>query len=353
MFILLLFIVLCSTLFLSFFEREGTIKYKWTYMIIVIVLCALAAFRPEDVDKDYLTYVDYFNNSANIPIDVEPSFEIIVKAIKVFTTDARWLFIFYALIAIPLFTYALNKISVTPHLALAVWISNFYIIHGLTQIRVGVSTAFILLGLTYLIRKKNRLYLLVCILCAIFFHYSAIFYLLLLFISNKEISKKELLCWAIIPILSISFTLGGIEILDFLPNNSIGKRIEVYHSLNNYGIEKINFFNKPFLLRLLTYYFILIKYKLLSTRIKYLPLIIRIYGISVFLYMAFSFIPTLAIRSSELFGIIEILMLPAIIYGVRPRRVGIILVALYIFEVIMVNILYNTNIPNLSNPFSI
>lgn len=341
MFVLLLFIVLFITLFLSFFEREGTIKYKWTYMIIVIVLCALAAFRPQDVDKDYLTYVDYFTYSDNNPIDVEPSFEIIVKAIKVFTSDSRWLFIVYAIITIPLFTYILNKISTTPHLSLAVWISNFYIIHGLTQIRVGVSTAFFLMGLSFLIRKKNRLYLLVCILCAIFFHYSAIFYLLLLFISNKEVSKKELLCWAAIPIVPFALSLGGIDILNLIPNGYIRERVQLYNSVSNNGVERVNYFNIPYLLHLLVYYFLLIKYKLITTRIKYLPLIIRVYGISVFFYIAFSFLPVLAFRTSELFGIIEILMLPAIIHGVRPNRVGVLLVAVITIAMMIINILYN------------
>lgn len=341
MFILLLFIVLFSTLFLSFFEREGTIKYKWTYMIIVIVLCALAAFRPHDVDKDYLTYVDYFTYSDNNPIDVEPSFEIIVNAIKLFTSDSRWLFIVYAIITIPLFTYVLNKISITPHLALAVWISNFYIIHGLTQIRVGVSTAFFLLGLSFLIRKKNRFYLFVCILCAILFHYSAIFYLLVLFVSNKELSKKELLCWAAIPIVPFALSLGGIDILNLIPNGYIRERVQLYNSVSNNDIERVNYFNIPYMLHLLVYYFLLIKYKLITTRINYLPLIIRVYGISVFFYIVFSFLPVLAFRTSELFGIIEILMLPAIIHGVRPNRVGILLVAAITIAMMMINILYN------------
>ena len=82
MFILLLFIVLCSTLFLSFFEREGTIKYKWTYIVITIVLCAMAAFRPEDVVRDYSTYIEHFSSKTKSEIEVEPSFQMIASAIK-------------------------------------------------------------------------------------------------------------------------------------------------------------------------------------------------------------------------------------------------------------------------------
>ena len=128
MFILLLFIVLCSTLFLSFFEREGTIKYKWTYIVITIVLCAMAAFRPEDVVRDYSTYIEHFSSKTKSEIEVEPSFQMIASAIKYFTNSYIWLFIVYALfintsILVIAFT---ENFSLHPHLSLSIWIANFF-----------------------------------------------------------------------------------------------------------------------------------------------------------------------------------------------------------------------------------
>ncbi len=339
MFILLLFIVLCSTLFLSFFEREGTIKYKWTYIVITIMLCAMAAFRPEDVVRDYSTYIEHFSSKIKSEIEVEPSFQMIASAIKYFTNSYIWLFIVYALLSIPLFSYALQKLSLHPHLSLSIWIANFFILQNLTQIRVAVSIAFFLWGLFFVLQKQKIRYLL-CIVCASFFHYSAIVLLLGVLFSNRPIKKYERYILLSLPIISFVFSIGYIDIIDFIPIPYIQERIRQYNSLSSFETESINFFNIPYLLHLATYFLLLIKYQFLTAKISYLPLIIRIYACTIFFYLSLSFLPVLSTRISELFGIIEVLMIPSVSYAFLPQRYGILIVCIYAIAIFLFNVFY-------------
>lgn len=342
MFILALVIILLTLLFLSFFEQSNQRIVAYVYLGIAFLLVAMAALRPLGIDKDSHTYISYFFGRGIGGLGVEYSFQLLVSTIRSLSTEVRWLFVTYALLSIPLFITVVAKFSTTPLLSLGVWISNLYILQNLTQIRVAVSVAFFLWGLYFIYRQQKKYYFL-CILAAIFFHYSALFYLFGLFLTNRDIGKKENILLLAIPVVTFALSFGGTSILELIPLPYIQERVKQYDTMSKSGIiggEGINYFNIPYLSKLVVYYLILWKYSLIKLKVPYISLIIRTYGASIFFYILLSFLPIMASRVSELFGVVECLLIPALIYGIYPRIVGKTLVFLHIFALFFINIFY-------------
>ena len=51
-------------------------------------------------------------------------------------------------------------------------------------------------------------------------------------------------------------------------------------------------------------------------------------GVSIITYYAFTYIPVIGYRLSELYGVVEILLIPAMIYTMRPMYIGKLAVVL-------------------------
>ena len=67
---------------------------------------------------------------------------------------------------------------------------------------------------------------------------------------------------------------------------------------------------------------------------EYVPsinLIIKILGCSLLVYFAFSSVKIISTRISELYGVVEIVAYPCIVFTIRPKVVGTLLVCIMAF----------------------
>jgi hypothetical protein len=80
------------------------------------------------------------------------------------------------------------------------------------------------------------------------------------------------------------------------------------------------------------------KSKFLMTHNKYTVLLLNIYAISLFMYPALAAMPVMAVRVSEFLGVVEIILIPLVYYVFRPRYVGTLIVLVWSFGILMVNL---------------
>ncbi len=66
-------------------------------------------------------------------------------------------------------------------------------------------------------------------------------------------------------------------------------------------------------------YLFMIFSKSIQERSPYFPILIKVYAISMFSYLALSQNAVFAMRISELFGIVEIILVPLLFYSIKPR----------------------------------
>jgi hypothetical protein len=320
---------------------EDVKRNKWIFFVGMLLLI-LSIYRDGSSTRDYLGYVDLYNRTDQ---QVELSFYIIGRVVKnIFCNNVLFLFLIYAIIGICLKLKAVQQLSTFWAFSMLIYISNFFILHELTQIRVGVASGFMLLCIKPVYDKDWKRFLLFSA-GAIFFHYLGLLVLPLWFLRKKKVNS--ILFSSLLPLAYLVYFLkiNVIEsVIPLLPIEYIQHKYASYQAaqaMNMDSFNKINVFNYVFLAKCGIYYILLWKNKIITEQNNYAPLLIKIQGIALTCFVLLAAMPVYAFRISEFFGVVELITIPMLIYTFKPiqflTRIG---VALFAFAVLLINIFY-------------
>jgi len=338
----MIIIVILLFLLVSFFSffKLGKKTTQIFFVLIGVILFLIAGFRGEGIDRDYSTYLLYYNKPGRIAVEL--SFTII-STIAHFFGDPIFLFVFYATLGVVLKVIAIRELTALCFLSSVIYISNLYILHELTQIRAGVASGFLLLCIKP-IYDRNFWKFIIFAGCATLFHYSAILVFLLWFIKGNHINKYFYA--TIIPLAYIVHFLN-INLMEMfiklIPITDIQKKYSVYMLLQEqeFGdFAKINVFNLSFLASCLIYYVILWKSELVKMQNRYVNLLLKIEAFSLTSFILFSAMPVFAFRISELLGVVEIILIPFMYYAFKPKLLSTSIVVSAGLGLLLINLFY-------------
>ena len=181
--------ILTLIVLLAFLERYMGREKLLIYYALCIVLVLTAALRPIGFDPDSEAYEQTFRHLANASDDmlIEYSFVLICNALRPFADDVHLVFLFYALISVPLKFYAIQRLSPWLFLPLVIYFGNYFLLHDYIQMRASVASGFFLLSIKPLSEGRRwnaALYFLIAML----FHYSFAALFVLLFLNNKPLT---------------------------------------------------------------------------------------------------------------------------------------------------------------------
>ncbi|MGI6243576.1 MAG: EpsG family protein [Prevotella sp.] len=321
------------TIFLSLLE-EHIQKYRPTlYIILAVVLILLAGLREVGIDPDSenyeYTFLHYYN--AQALEQVEFSYLFFSKVINSFTNDVHVLFLLYAIFGVGLKFLALRKYSKLWFLPISVYLSYYFVQHECMQMRTGVLSG-IMLFIIMKIADGERLQALVLMVIGTLFHYSALLLLPFFFLSNKEMSSKQITIWALVIPVAYVFHFAGFSL--FISGIAdvplIGAKLAKYQEITIKGTGQfgINAFSPLQLLTVTLYYYLLIFHKTITQENKYYPLLMKVFSLGIFSYVAFSFFPAVAQRINMLFQLVNIILYANIYYTIKPRWAAISVVML-------------------------
>jgi MFS family permease len=305
---------------------------NWRDVLIImglmgVTMIVIAGSRsPYDTpDSDSYEILYYSVNSLDDLIR-EPSFVYISYYLNALGFGVNALFFAYAVMSVPLRIGAICKLSPLPILTLCIYISYFYQLHDLMQMRCAVASSLFLFAI-YFRANRRWWWTIFFILFGFLFHYSAFAGIIILFFSNKELKKWQRFVLAMIVPLGLLFYFFGFDYSYLVPDELGGDRLAAYRELKEKGKEDDQswvFYKHPvFLLNVLLYYVCLIYYNVLEKSYKYMPIMLKI--------MAFSFICTLTLttlsavlasRLHEYFAIVSIFLWTAAAYAFRPVTYG-------------------------------
>jgi len=325
--------------------NKNTILLYVTGFILILI----AGFRPIGIDRDSINYISIISVNIAVAnfIDKEPGFWLIKYINDIaFNGNFRTFFLMFAIMGVSLKIFAIKKYSLTITLSVFAYICLYFILHEMTQIRVGVSAGIFLIALEDIKNKRLKAYLIKMIF-AMMFHYSAILMLLVYFINPYKINLK---LFFLLPILGILFAIIKdsnlnifLNILNILPE-FISNKIKFYIQLqkdNKYS--DINILNLYYLSLIIIYYFSLSNYKKMKS--EYDLIFIKILGITLFSFYFFSFLPVLAFRVSEFFGIVLIFLIPHISLSIKEKTIVNFLIITWLFNYfIFIMIMKNLNL---------
>lgn len=326
---ILLFLLLISIAIILVFLEDylGNEKY-YIYIVFGFVLILVAGLKPIGMDPDAETYEQFFYgiNTTALETPIEHSYVFFSNLFRPIYDDVHIIFLFYAFIGISLKLLAIYRLSQWVFMPLAVYLSGYFLLHDCIQIRAAVASGAFLMAMIPL-ANGQRLKALPYYLFALVFHYSSAILFVTLFLGNKSLSKLWKIALASILPVGILMYLTHIDFFTAIPIPYIAEKIELYQKLNEKGT-----FDYPILLqgamwiRVFVFYVTLYFYDLIYAKSPYLPLLLKIMGLSIFCYFAFASIPVVSLRIHELIGIVEIIIIPYIFYTILPEYAGKILV---------------------------
>ncbi|PHV33377.1 hypothetical protein CSQ94_08900 [Janthinobacterium sp. BJB312] len=302
------------------FSRNETSRVS--FFALGILLFLFAAMRGEGVDRDYHGYLEYYDYVLESEFkNVEPTFILIASLADRLFSSSLMIFFVYAFLGVGIKLYAINQITPHRNLALLVYYSMFFMLLEMTQIRVGVAAGFLLLCIRPILKRNLRQFLLFSCL-AFAFHYSAIIIFPLYFLTGSSTSLKKY-AW-LMPVGLIMYYIG-IDIfstLKMLPIDLIRLKIENYTELAYFDPD-INFLNFPYVMRCCIAYVLYWHIDTLRRINPYISLLLKIYFLALFIFAAFASVPAISSRTSELLLIVEIVLLPNLVYLIKDRRMAI------------------------------
>lgn len=333
-----LLIVFSILLIFVTFQTKNVLINRVIVFCMAVGLILMAGLREGNVDRDYRVYKLYWQMRE---LDVEVSFNMLKSFFKNYLHfPFISIIITYAVMGVTTKLIGIKKTSSFFYLSLLVYFSHYFLLHELTQIRVGVATGFFLIALYYLFERKASYYFFF-IICAAFFHYSAFIAFPLWFLtkSSRSIYKFALL----IPIGYVIHFIGG-DTLSAIPIPYIQERMEVYQQMQDLALnneDKINVFNYMFLSKVAIFVVLLFTAKKIEVHNKYVYLLLKIYAISLAAFPALSAMPASAFRIQEFLGVVEIILIPMIVYLFRVRFLGYLAVIIIALGYLMLNLFYS------------
>lgn len=336
-------IVFIITSVFAIFEEEEDHNYKkYVYWSIGLILVVLAGVREvgfdhdsENYEKNFLHYDDY-----GMSLVMEYSYIVISTICHIFSDDVHSLFFIYAFIGVGLKLFAFRKLSSMYFLPLVIYISYYFMLHEMTQIRAGIASGLFLLSLKPIAEGKKKEAALI-LLCALAFHYSSAILFPILLLNNKALTPKHRIGLAcIIPFIYLLYFVN-FNIITSIPIPFISDKLDAYEMMRDKGImgDEINVFNHLYLVRISVYLYCLYFYDVIYEHNKYLPILLKVMGVSIASFIVFSGLPIFAIRVSELLGIVDIIVYSNIYYTIKQKYVAKAIIVLMGIILMIFNIM--------------
>ena len=338
--VLLVILIVISCLI---FTEDYLGKYKLPIFVILGFLLALyAGVRPVGFDRDSETY-EYVFLHPNSSEYVEPTYLLLSSFLYIIWQDVHIVFLVFALISITIKFWAIKDLTPLLFASICTYMMNFFALHDLTQIRAGVAASLFLFSIRPM-SEGRKLYSFFLILVGFTFHVSALLYFPVLFFGNKSFNRPWKWClYSLVPLCFILYFLD-INILLSIYIPYISDKLELYQIANEFGdLEKARLLSPFPLIKMLFFLYLTYFAETIKYFVPAIFLIIKILGLSIFTYFAFASFPILSMRISELFGIVEIVAFPCIIFTLKPKYAG----QCVVFVVFVIEIVYNLAINNI------
>jgi hypothetical protein len=326
---LALFMGLCGLALTSSYLKNAHLNKVFLFLSL-LALTVFAGFREIGIDQDSFGYLVYYNlDDGRMSLAAEPTFVSIAKISRALSAESgfRLLLITYAVLGVGIKYLAIRKLSNQIWLCLITYFSYYFLLHEVTQIRAGIASGLVLVSIYYAQERKLRTFL-ALIAVASLFHFSA-FVALPIYLLRRNLSAIVKVAVAMAIPLGLFFRISGIDILFVLPIDIVETKIETYTTVGVYALSELNVFNLVYLMKYALLYIFLLFSARIADHSKFFPILLQVYAVSMFCYLAFSFNTTLAMRISELFGVVEIVIIPMLLYAFRSRILGLGAVLLF------------------------
>ena len=312
-------------------------------LILWSILVLIAAFRSDmpDYDNYYNFLIGYVGDGERFEI----GFKTYVEIFKNISSNPIFLFAVIAALTVGIKLFAIKRMSNSFWLAMVIYISSVFILHDMIQIRAAAASGLLLWATKYAYDRDLKKFLITGGV-AMLFHYSAIIIFPIWVISTTKTQR-----WFYMLLIPLSFVLTAAGfafgyLAEFIPIPTFQTMWQSYQILMNDGQHlKINVFNSLYLLRCAICLFLLFNINKIARHCRIAILWVKIYTISLVIFALFSDIPVIAFRISELYQVVEILLIPTLVLIPTCRSIGKYITITFGAILLFLYAIYNNYIP--------
>lgn len=320
---LVLLFAVCALL--SFFEEQLRDRDKlMLYVAFGVAMILIAGMRAVGSTPDTEAYeAMFYKDTDGVAMMLyEPSFKLIVNFLQSFSVGVNALFFIYAIISVPIHLALFWKVSKLPLLTLTIYISYYFMMHEMVQIRAGVAAGLFLWAVYFHVEKKKLLTLLFLLLAA-FFHYSAIAGFAIFLFSNRLPKWQRVVLYALVPVGLVAY-FANLDLVKLLPEELVGEKVLYYREVEEKGNSDLQEgwklkYNLLIWLNFAVYYVCLYFHDEIVKHFKYVTIAIKVqaYGFC-FLFFVYSVSHVIANRMNDFFSVASILLWTASFYVFIP-----------------------------------
>lgn len=342
---LLLFILAIVELY------ENNIVHFIPLTILALVLSVFGGLKKVGISKDDLNYVSSFESIKSIKDYFisfsewsfhEPSFHFIVVFLKyIFSTQYHWFFFVFVSLAVVLKFLLFYKYADYFYALLMLYFAIIFPVHEMTQIRVSVGSAFVMYS-WFLYSENKKKSTLLFLLIAFLFHYSSLIGFVIFALKRD---KPGFYFYSIMLALAALGILYKFDSKDFIISMhilGISDKLSVYKAAEDAGIvsyDDSKIFNVIFISRLaLSAFFIFVSRY--ADKDSWYHIFLKIYLLSISLYLLLSADPSVAVRVGDLLGLSCVFLLAGSIRYFKYKLIPLSIMFLYSFTVLCIS-LYN------------
>lgn len=300
------------------------------YIILVAVLIIIAGLRYYS-GYDFANYSSmYYGSLLGLRFDgVEKSYYYLNRMFNPFTGSPQAVIFTMSLVTLIIKAVILRKASNKYLFGIFIYVTMFYFVYDMGQIRSSLAAAFGAVAL-YLIAKKKKKIAIIFIILAALFHTSAIILLLALFVRGN---KQSVIKLAIIYI--VCFLLGRFISLHYIGifaqnhiGGALGKKIYMY-TVSHAFAQKIGI-SLTLIFDLVVIIIALAVREIYNIKDKYYNMIFNLYFIGVAIYLLFNNYFVIGVRLSNYFKLVLVVFIPMIIGKIPNKRIRALMVMFFI-----------------------
>lgn len=320
--LILLFFTCLSLSFIE--ERLGNREKKILYVVFGLAMILIAGTRAVGSTPDTISYEEmFYAKKGDLMVLLrEPSFNFFVSLLHSLSLGINALFFTYAILSIPIHLTAFWKMSRLPLLTLTIYLSYYYMMHDMVQMRCGVASGLFLWAIYFYVEGKKR-YTLLCILLGTLFHYSALAGLVIFLFNDKLPRWQKVILYSIVPIGIVAY-FTRYDISAFVPDELGGAKLMRYRQLNEKGLEDDQAgwkfeINMLIWMNIVLYYASIYYHDFLSKRFKYTTIAIKLQAVGFcFLFFVNSLSQVLGNRMNDYFSVASVLLWTGSVYAFQP-----------------------------------
>lgn len=302
---------------------------KRTVLILLCVIFAMVAgFRDIDRWPDTFGYVGAFNHTPSLfnyseknddVLDIyrENGFYYLSVFFKTFFSSGVFYLVCISILTFLLLFKVLRKYSVYPLMGFCVYLSRFFLMRNMMQIRAAISILLVVLFTSLIKERKTKAFFLI-VLLATTIHYSAIIFIPVFYFCRINFSKKQISLLLILFFIS-SYVFIDNVVLYIVNTPALYPILSPYLDENTYGYSA-GLTNPMIYYHLFLLYLYVHFEDKISIEDRNYYIIRNAYLFGTIILISFNSLAVIAGRLTTIFDTYEILMIPSILHVLQIKK---------------------------------